>query len=87
MFVLDVRSRAEFEGELGHLEAAHLIPLDELRDRLDEVPRDRPIVALCQSGKRSAMAVDILRKADFERVANVNGGMIQWTRLSLPVTA
>ncbi len=84
LFVLDVRSPGEFEGELGHLQRAHLIPLDELQDRLDEVPRDRPIVAVCQSGRRSARAAEILLKAGYERVANVAGGLIQWSRLALP---
>jgi glyoxylase-like metal-dependent hydrolase (beta-lactamase superfamily II)/rhodanese-related sulfurtransferase len=84
LFVLDVRSPAEFAGELGHLEGAHLIPLDELRQRLDEVPGDRPVVAVCQSGKRSAMAAEILLKSGYERVANVAGGLIQWSRLALP---
>ena len=54
LFILDVRSPSEFGGELGHLEGSTLIPLDELRERLDDVPRDRPVVAVCQSGKRSA---------------------------------
>lgn len=85
LFVLDVRSPGEFEGELGHLDSAHLIPLNELRDRLDEVPGDRPVVAVCQSGKRSAMAAQILLKADYGEVANVSGGLIQWARLGLPL--
>jgi len=84
LYVLDVRSRGEFDGELGHIEHAHLIPLDELRDRLEEIPRDEPIVAVCQSGKRSAMAAEILLKSGYERVANVAGGLIQWSRLALP---
>lgn len=84
LFVLDVRSESEFEGELGHLKGAHLIPLDELRTRLSEVPKDARIVAVCQSGKRSAMATEILRKAGYEKVANVAGGLIQWSKLALP---
>lgn len=84
LFVLDVRNPGEFEGELGHVEGAHLIPLDELRERLQEIPQDRPVVAVCQSGKRSAMAVEILLKAGYEQVANVAGGLIQWSRLALP---
>lgn len=84
LFVLDVRSPGEFEGDLGHLEGAHLIPLDELRKRLDQVPHDRPIVTVCQSGKRSAMAAEILLRSGYERVANVAGGLIQWSRLALP---
>jgi glyoxylase-like metal-dependent hydrolase (beta-lactamase superfamily II)/rhodanese-related sulfurtransferase len=84
LFVLDVRSPGEFEGELGRLQGAHLIPLDQLRGRLDEVPRDRPVVAVCQSGRRSAMAAEILLKSGYEKVANVAGGLIQWSRLALP---
>jgi glyoxylase-like metal-dependent hydrolase (beta-lactamase superfamily II)/rhodanese-related sulfurtransferase len=84
LFILDVRSPGEFEGELGHLEGAYLIPLDELRERLDEIPQERPVVAVCQSGKRSAMAAEILLKSGYPRVANVSGGLIQWSRLALP---
>ena len=65
LFVLDVRSPGEFDGELGHLEGAHLIPLDELRARVDEVPKDARIVAVCQSGKRSAMATEIAEVLSF----------------------
>jgi sulfur dioxygenase len=82
--VLDVRSTPEFTGELGHVSGAQLIPLDELRDRVAEVARDKPVVTICQSGKRSAMAVQILQKAGFDKVANVPGGMLQWGRLGLP---
>lgn len=84
LFVLDVRSSAEFSGDLGRIEGSVLIPLDELRDRLDEVPSDKPIVAICQSGKRSSMATQILRQAGRERVANIPGGLISWSRLALP---
>jgi sulfur dioxygenase len=84
LFVLDVRTPGEFTGELGHLKGAHLIPLDDLRARLAEVPKDARIVAVCQSGKRSAMATEILRKAGYEKVANVAGGLIHWSRLALP---
>ncbi len=85
LFILDVRSPGEFEGELGRLESAQLIPLDELRERIEEIPREHPTVVVCQSGKRSAMAVQILQKAGIEQVANVSGGLIQWSRLGLPL--
>jgi len=84
LHILDVRSDAEFHGELGHLKGAQLIPLDELRRRLGEVPKDRPVVTVCQSGKRSAKATEILLQAGYERVANVAGGLIHWSRLALP---
>lgn len=82
--VLDVRSAAEYDGELGHLDGAQLVPLDELRARAAEVPTDRPVVVVCQSGKRSAMGAAILDKAGVARVANLAGGMVAWRQLGLP---
>ena len=61
--VLDVRTAAEFDGELGHLEGAQLIPLDELRARTSEVADDKPVVVVCQTGKRSALATAILAQS------------------------
>ncbi len=77
--VLDVRSPEEFSGELGHIPGAHLLPLGELRARLDELPRDRPVITVCRSGARSAQAALILEKAGFSRVANLSGGMLRWS--------
>lgn len=82
--LLDVRSRAEVEGELGALSGAQTIPLDELRARLAEVRRDKPLVVVCQTGKRSGLATLILKKAGFEEVANSAGGMVRWRELGLP---
>ncbi|MCB1691120.1 MAG: MBL fold metallo-hydrolase [Pseudomonadales bacterium] len=86
VYVLDVRSAQEFLGEPGHLRDAHLLPLDELRARIEEVPRDVPVVTVCQSGKRSAMAAQILAADGRERVANLPGGIIDWFRMALPLT-
>jgi rhodanese-related sulfurtransferase len=82
--LVDVRAPAELEGELGHLDGALPIPLDELRARASEVPRDKPVVVICQTGKRSAMGTVILGKAGFSRVANLAGGMVRWRELGLP---
>jgi glyoxylase-like metal-dependent hydrolase (beta-lactamase superfamily II)/rhodanese-related sulfurtransferase len=82
--VLDVRNPVEFDGELGHLEGAQLIPLDDLRASLAQVPTDRPVVCVCQTGRRAAMATVILSKAGVERVANLAGGMVRWRDLGLP---
>jgi len=85
LLVIDVRNPIEFKGELGHLEGAVLIPLDQLRERVQELPTNRPIVTVCQSGKRSAMAAEILLKSGYEQVVNISGGLIQWSRLALPL--
>jgi rhodanese-related sulfurtransferase len=82
--VVDVRSASEFEGELGHLKGAKLLPLDELRARVGELQDDKPIVLVCQTGKRSAMAATILRRAGLSRVANLAGGMARWREYDLP---
>lgn len=82
--VLDVRSAAEFDGELGHLDGAQLIPLDDLRARASEVPTDKPVVVVCQTGRRAGMATVILTKNGLTRVANLGGGMVRWRDLRLP---
>lgn len=84
VIVLDVRGGAELEGELGRLTGIVHIPLDQLRDRVGELPADRPVVAICQTGRRSGMATLILRNAGLSRVANVTGGMVRWRELGLP---
>ena len=76
--ILDVREPAEFTGPLGHITGAVLIPLGELAERADELARDRPIVALCRAGGRSAQATIILQQAGFKDVANLTGGMLRW---------
>ncbi|HEY6078582.1 MAG TPA: rhodanese-like domain-containing protein [Polyangiaceae bacterium] len=82
--LLDVRTSAELTGELGHLLGAQLIPLDELRARAAEVAKDKPVVAVCQTGKRAAMATAILSNAGVAQVANLAGGMVKWRELGLP---
>jgi glyoxylase-like metal-dependent hydrolase (beta-lactamase superfamily II)/rhodanese-related sulfurtransferase len=85
--VLDVRTTAEFDGELGHVEGAQLVPLDDLRDRLAEVEHDKPVVVVCRSGRRSAMGTQILTKAGIKEAANLAGGMVRWRDLGLPVAS
>jgi sulfur dioxygenase len=83
--VLDVREPDEFVGELGHIPGAELLPLGELRARLDELDRSAPIVTVCRSGGRSAQAVAILEAGGFLQVANLRGGMLRWRGMDLPV--
>lgn len=76
--VLDVRERDEIEGSLGRIRGSRWIPLGELPARVGELARDRPVVAVCRSGARSAQAVTMLAKAGFTDVANLAGGMLRW---------
>lgn len=81
--LLDVREAEELSGDLGSVDGAVHIPLGQLRDRVEEVPRERPVVCLCRSGRRSAQACTILEKAGWTDLANVSGGMIRWRALGL----
>jgi sulfur dioxygenase len=83
--ILDVREEDEFTGPLGHIEGAVLIPLGQLAARVDELRRDRPIVAVCRAGSRSAQATAILQQAGFGDIANLNGGMLRWRAEGHPV--
>jgi rhodanese-related sulfurtransferase len=76
--VVDVREPNEYAGPLGHIRGAVLVPLGELAARARELPRDKPIVAVCRAGSRSAHATAILQKAGFADVANLPGGMLRW---------
>lgn len=83
--VLDVRRREELDERLGSIKGAQLIPLNELKDRLAEIPRDQPVIPVCHAGMRSGQATVILRQAGFPHVANLHGGMLLWQQLGLPV--
>jgi rhodanese-related sulfurtransferase len=76
--VLDVREPDEFTGPLGRIKGAMLIPLGELSQRTGEIPKDKPIIAVCRAGGRSAQATMILAQAGFDKVANLSGGMLRW---------
>jgi rhodanese-related sulfurtransferase len=72
--VLDVRNRNEHEQ--GHLRGVLHVPVDELRFRLDEVPRGKPLVVHCRSGFRSYLALRILKENGWTNVRNLTGGFI-----------
>jgi sulfur dioxygenase len=76
--VIDVREPDEFRGSLGHIRGATLVPLGELSARAHEIARERPVVAVCRSGARSAQALVLLQKAGFSQIANLAGGMLRW---------
>ena len=69
--LLDTRTAEEFAR--GHIEGFCNIPVDELRERLDEIERDRPVYVICQSGLRSYIAVRILEGNGYEAY-NFSGG-------------
>jgi NADPH-dependent 2,4-dienoyl-CoA reductase/sulfur reductase-like enzyme/rhodanese-related sulfurtransferase len=69
--LVDVRTPKEFSA--GHIPGATNIPVDELRERLGEIPRDREVIAYCQVGMRGYLATRVLKQSGFE-VRNLSGG-------------
>jgi sulfur dioxygenase len=83
--ILDVREPDEFNGPLGHVAGARLIPLGSLKEKIDVIKKDKPIVTVCRSGARSAQATQVLAQAGFDQVANLSGGMLRWRAQRFPV--
>jgi rhodanese-related sulfurtransferase len=81
--LLDVRE--SFEWKSGHAPAARHIPLGVLAHRIAELPTNRPIITVCQSGIRSARAAALLARQGHE-VYNLRGGMRAWAQVGLPVS-
>jgi len=78
VLVVDVREAEEYQGALGHIPGSIPIPLGSLEQQLDTIAKDRPVVAVCRAGGRSARATLILKQAGFPQVANLAGGMLHW---------
>jgi len=84
-FILDVRQPEEWNE--FHIPGATLIPLEDLQNRLSEVPQDQEIVVVCRSGNRSATGRDILRKAGLTQVSSMAGGMNEWRSAGYPTVS
>lgn len=86
MLILDVREASEYSA--GHLRQSLHIPASALKSRLNELVKykNKPILAYCRSGNRSGSAARQLKKAGFENVHNLAGGIMAWSNANLPVT-
>ena len=72
-FVLDVRTPGEWQQR--HIEGSTHIPLSQLAERLNDIPRNRPVIAMCAGGYRSSIAASLLQRAGFTRVSELTGGI------------
>jgi rhodanese-related sulfurtransferase len=84
-FILDVREPSEWTQ--AHIAGATLIPLGELPNHLNEIPKDKTIVVVCRTGHRSAQGRDILLNAGFTKVTSMTGGLTEWQSQGLPVVS
>ena len=83
--IVDVREPAEFEGPLGHIAGAELIPLARVADAAGRLRDARPLLLVCRSGNRSGKACSRLAELGVASPTNLVGGMIAWNRAGLAV--
>jgi hydroxyacylglutathione hydrolase len=81
--ILDVRTEKEWNAR--HLEGAIHIHGGALQERLEEVPRDRPVAVVCGSGYRASIAASFLKREGYQNVHNVLGGMAAWKAAEFPM--
>lgn len=81
--LVDIRERDEFMAVRA--ENCLFIPMSQLGVRLDEIPRDRPVMLICATGSRSTSATAYLMQHGWQDVGSVAGGIDGWERLGLPV--
>ncbi|WP_105190619.1 rhodanese-like domain-containing protein [Pseudoalteromonas sp. T1lg48] len=82
MQLLDVRTSEEYQQ--GHIKGAINISHTVLADHLGELDKERPIVVYCRSGRRAAMAIDILQEQGFKQVYHLEGDWLGWQKQQLP---
>ena len=85
VIILDVRTQEEHES--AHIDKAILIPLSEMETRVNDLDREKKIIAYCRSGVRSRNASMILTKLGFRSVYNMMGGISAWIAAEYPVIA
>tara|TARA_B100001123_G_C15107611_1_gene946143 strand:- start:150 stop:530 length:381 start_codon:yes stop_codon:yes gene_type:complete len=80
--LIDVRTKSEYYGKIGHINESILIPISDLQDSINTLEWDSydEIYTICLSGGRSAKAVNILEKNNI-KATNVRGGMVAWNML------
>jgi hydroxyacylglutathione hydrolase len=83
-WILDVRSQGDLET-VGRIDGAHHIHLTQMPGALGRVPTDRTIYIFCGSGRRSVVAASILRRAGWERLVVVLGGMLGWNSVKCEI--
>lgn len=83
--LIDVRSRSEWNE--GHIPGAQHMMLGYLRDNLDQLPVDKPIIVQCRTGVRSAIGASILQASGFSEVMNLMGGIQDWEAAGFAITS
>ena len=76
IFLLDVREKEEID--IGLIDGYTMIPLDQVENNLDKIPKDKQVVVYCMSGGRSAHITEFLESKGYDNVFNLSGGIMSW---------
>jgi rhodanese-related sulfurtransferase len=82
LYLLDVRTFGEYQQ--ARLDGARLIPIDQLVKRINEIPREQPVLVYCAVGSRSAQVVNYLARQGYPEVYNLSGGIYAWANRGYP---
>ena len=83
--LLDVRTKEEYDA--GHIKNAKNINVQDssFRSEIDKLDKTKTILVYCRSGKRSTAAVETLKEAGFNKIINLEGGILSWEESALPI--
>ena len=84
--IIDIRSVAEYKN--GHIRGAKNVPLSELTSKIEKFTdyRNKPVLLYCNSGNTTSKAIRLLKKAGFEKISNLEGGIMAWREASMPLS-
>lgn len=80
---IDVRTEAEYDA--GHAAKTVNLPLDSLEQNLSKIDKSKPVYIICQTGRRSQKAAELLEKNNFKDLYNIEGGTAAWEKAGLPI--
>ena len=83
IYLLDVRTLGEYTQK--RIKGAHLIPIDQIEKRINEIPNNRPIIVYCETGVRSSLVGRYLDRLGFNRVSNLSQGIMGWQVRGYPI--
>ena len=84
--ILDIRTVADYKN--GHIKGAKNVPLSDFASRVDGLSGDKaePVLIYCNSGSTVTRAIKLLKKAGFEKVNNLEGGIAAWKEANMPLS-
>ncbi len=83
--LVDVREDHECAVETIDYADTVYLPMSSIMQRIDELPKDKPIIVVCKEGVRSAKVVNLLKRQGFENAVNLDGGLFAWKKKALPL--